>query len=136
VSQLEPYLVELGDREFRDAYVDEHVRSTLAYQLRYLRRKRGLSQKQLAVILARSESVVSRLENATHGKLSVQTLLDIARKLDIALIVRFASFPEFLLSYSDVSPEALAVDNYTESEEKTNINAHLAEAALATSIPN
>jgi len=108
-------LVELSDKEFRDAYVDEHVRATIAYQLRSIRRKRGWSQKKLAAILEKPQSVVSRLENVTYGKLSIQTLIGIAQKLDIALIVKFADYKEFLAAYADVSDTALAVEEYNQT---------------------
>jgi transcriptional regulator with XRE-family HTH domain len=104
----------MADKEFRDAYVDEHVRSTVAHQLRCLRRARGLTQRQLAKVLDKPPSVISRLENLSYGKLTVQTLLDIARRLDVALVIKFAGFQEFLNAYADLSPKSLTVPNYDE----------------------
>lgn len=108
----------LEDKDYRDSYVDSHVKSSVAYQLQCIRENLGLTQKDFALLVGKPQSVVSRLENTEYGKVTVQTLLDLAHRLDISLIVRFASFTEFLQSYSDVSPERLAVDDYTTSKTK------------------
>ena len=51
---------------------------------------------------------MARLERESYGKVNLQTLIDIATKLDIALIVRFVSFPTFLEWTNDYSGKALA----------------------------
>ena len=51
--------------------------------------------------------MVSRLENEDYGKVSLQTLIDIAERLDIALVVRFTDFPTFVRS-----TEVAAVANF------------------------
>jgi hypothetical protein len=40
--------------------------------------------------------------------LTLQTLLDIAENLDIALVVGFADFPTFLRTVAETSPDAMA----------------------------
>ncbi len=107
----------LRDKEYRDAYVDGHVKSYIPYQLRAIREKLGLTQKAFAERIGKPQSVVSRLENTEYGKVTVQTLLDIAHGLDIALVVKFASFPEFLATYDDLSAEAMAVEPYDSDAE-------------------
>jgi transcriptional regulator with XRE-family HTH domain len=136
-------LTALDSKEYRDAYVDEHVRTTVAYQLRSIRERLGLTQKQFANVLDRPASVISRLENTEYGKVTVQTLLDIARRLDVSLIVKFASFPEFLSAYGDISAEALAVDDYESTKEKESVvspignhvptSPHISYTAVSTS---
>lgn len=105
----------LKDKEYRDAYVQQHVRGAIAMQIRAIRKKLGLNQKKFASLIGTTQSVVSRLENTEYGKVTVQTLLDIAAALDIALNVRFCSYPDFLKSTADVSPDAMAVPNFDES---------------------
>ncbi|MEO8883058.1 MAG: hypothetical protein ABI377_06570, partial [Devosia sp.] len=58
---------------------------------------------------------ISRLESTEYGKASVQTLLDIASANDVALVVRFVSYPEFLAQTSDMSPQALQPETIHES---------------------
>ncbi len=105
-------LAALRDKEYRDAYVEGHVTSTIAYQLRAMRAQLGLTQKEFSKRIGKPQSVVSRLENTEYGKVTVQTLLDIARGLDVALVVKFASFPDFLASYSDLSAETMAAEPF------------------------
>ncbi len=108
----------LRDREYREAYVEGHVKSYIPYQLRAIREKLRLTQKAFAERIGKPQSVVSRLENTEYGKVTVQTLLDIARGLDIALVVKFASFPEFLAAYADLSAETMAVEAFSEKESR------------------
>lgn len=116
----------LREKEFRDAYVEGHVKSYVAYQLRAIRERLGLTQKALAARIGKPQSVVSRLENTEYGKVTVQTLLDIAHGLDVALVVKFASFPEFLATYDDLSASALAVEPY-QATERPDINKFLGD---------
>jgi transcriptional regulator with XRE-family HTH domain len=104
----------LKSKSYRDAYVAEHVRTGIAYQIRALRAQRGWSQKRLAEEMGKPQSVVSRLEDPDYGKVSIQTVLDGAAAFDVALLVQYISFPEFLRRTRDVSPEALRVDSFDE----------------------
>lgn len=106
----------LKSKSYRDAYVAEHVRTGIAYQIRALRRQRGWSQKRLAEEMGKPQSVVSRLEDPDYGKVSVQTVLDGAAAFDVALLIQYVSFPEFLRRTEHVSPEALQVDSFDERQ--------------------
>ena len=85
----------------------EHVQTGISYQSRTLRAQRGWAQKKLADVMGKPQSVVSRLENPDYGKLSVSTLLEFAAAFDVALLIQFVSFPEFLRRTRDVSPKHL-----------------------------
>lgn len=106
----------LKSKSYRDTYVAEHVRTGIAYQIRALRTQRGWSQKRLAEEMGKPQSVVSRLEDPDYGKVSVQTVLDGAAAFDVALLVQYVSFPEFLRRTRDVSPEALQADSFDERQ--------------------
>lgn len=98
IKELAP---QLNDKEFRDGYLDSHVKMFIAEQIKCLRGDK--SQKEFAKELGTTQSVISRLENPEYGKVTIQTLLEIASKLDIALLVRFAGYPEFMEVTSDFS---------------------------------
>jgi transcriptional regulator with XRE-family HTH domain len=108
---------ELRNKEFRQSYVAEILRRGLAYQIRAIREARGWSQAELGHQTQKPQSNVSRWEDPTYGKFSLQTLLEIAAALDVALIVRFAPFTELLEAVSDLSPHALAAPSYDEEVE-------------------
>ena len=79
---------------FRTTYMTHRTKGFLADQIRQLRGNR--SQRAFGELIGKPQSVVSRLENEEYGKLTLQTLLDIAEKLDIALEVRFVDYPTFI----------------------------------------
>lgn len=108
-------LKSFNKKEFRDSYVSGRIRTFIALQMRSLRENLGLSQKEYAEKIGKPQSVVSRIENTAYGGVSIQTLLDVCEPLDIALVVKFASFDEFLRQHSDVSPAALVVESYDET---------------------
>lgn len=117
IANLSKRLFEkLKSKSYREAYVAEHVRTGIAYQIRALRTQRGWSQKKLAEEMGKPQSVVSRLEDPDYGKVSVKTVLDGAAAFDVALLVQYVSFPEFLRRTRDVSPEALRVDSFDERQ--------------------
>ncbi len=104
----------LRRKAYRDEYVAEHVRVGVAMQIRTMREQRGTSQTELGRIMETSQSAVARAEDPDYGKLSIQTLLDVARAFDVALHVQFLSFPEFIWRTRDVSPKALEVKGFDE----------------------
>ena len=83
-----------SDAAFRASYLAHHLRAFLADQIRVLRGE--LSQREFRELIGKPQSVISRLEDEEYGKVTLQTLIDIATKLDIGLLVRFVDFPKFL----------------------------------------
>jgi transcriptional regulator with XRE-family HTH domain len=86
--------------------VAHHLKAFLADQIRGLRG--DMSQAEFGRLIGKPQSVVSRLEDEAYGKVTLQTLLDIAEKLDIALVVRFADHATFLDATRDFSDNAVA----------------------------
>ncbi len=86
----------LGRRAFRDAYVSEHIKSGVSFQIRANRTKRNLTQAQLGQLSNMKQGAICRLENPDHGLPNLQTLLRVASALDVALIVRFVAFSDLL----------------------------------------
>lgn len=74
-------------RNFRNAYTEELGRLQLAYQIRTLRQKKGLTQQKVAHAARMPQSVVARIESGSRG-FSIATLNKIARVFDreIALV--------------------------------------------------
>ena len=89
-------LVKFGSKKYRDGYLQSRVRGRIAYQIQALREKLGLTQQAFAELTGKKQSTISRLEDTEYGKVSVQTLLDIACATDVALVVKFSSYPDFL----------------------------------------
>lgn len=104
---------ELEDKEFRDAFVAEHVRTGVAYQIVALREQVGWSQAELGRRAGKLQNVISRLEDPEYGRPTIQTLLQLASAFDVALLVRFVPFSELVERTQDVSGPALQVPNFS-----------------------
>lgn len=111
-------LEKLQRKAYRTSYVAEHVRRGIAYQIRALRNQRGWNQGQFAKQLGKPQSVVSRLEDPSYGKVTVQTLLEVASVYDVALQIRFVPYSTFLQQSRNVSTEAMQALSFVEEKKE------------------
>lgn len=109
----------MRSKAYRDAYVASHTRQFLARQIRAFRGDR--SQVQFGDLIGKRQTVVSRLEDPNYGKWTLQTLFDVARKLDVAVLVRFVDFSTFVELTNDVSEKAARPQAYDESQIETAV---------------
>jgi hypothetical protein len=101
-----------GRKGYRDSYVSSHIRQFLARQMREFRS--GRSQTEFGMQIDKQQTVVSRLEDPSYGKWTLQTLFDVASKLNVAVIVRFVDFPTFLRFSKDMSLAAIRPAEYND----------------------
>lgn len=113
LSRTERLTEQFKKEKFRKHYFARQLKVFLAAQIRALRGDR--TQAQFGEIIGKPQSVVARLERESYGKVNLQTLIDIATKLDIALVIRFVTFPTFLEWTKDYSLGALAPQSYDEA---------------------
>ncbi len=119
----------LTSRKFRDAYVYEHVRNGIPFQIRTLRKDRNWSQLELAEAAKTSRTVITRIEDPNYGKLTLKTLLQIASAFNVALLIKFVPFSRLVREYEDVSWQALGVKSIADAEETANLQSWALEAA-------
>jgi hypothetical protein len=103
-----------NDKRYRDGYVASHTRGVLARQMRNFRG--NLSQAEFAAQIGKQKTVVSRLENPAYSGWSLRTMLEVARKENVAVLVRFVDFPTFLGFTDDMSDESLHPHAYDQPE--------------------
>jgi len=108
-------LQKLSNKRYRVAFVGARVRNWIAYQIRTIREQRGLSQVEFAKEIGKPQSVISRLEDPNYGKLSVQTLLEVAAAFNVALLVKFVDFASFLRATGDASESGMQVADFDEA---------------------
>jgi transcriptional regulator with XRE-family HTH domain len=111
-------LQKFSSKKYRDGYLQSRVRGYIAYQVQALREQLGLTQAGFANLTGKQQSTISRLEDTEYGRVSVQTLLDIACAANVALIVKFASYPDFLDQTRSMNPGTLQPDTIQESLRK------------------
>jgi transcriptional regulator with XRE-family HTH domain len=107
-------LAKLKRKAYRDAFVEEHVKTSLPFQIRALREQpdRQWSQAELGMRAGMRQNAISRLEDAESGTPSISTLLRLARAFDVALLVKFVPFSKLLTEFSDLSFEALSAPSF------------------------
>lgn len=114
VISEEKLIAKLENKAYREAYVCEHIKTSVPLQIRHLREQRKLTQAELAKQAKTTQTVISRLEDPNYGNLTLNSLLKIATGLDVALLVKFVSFTKLLSEFQDLSLKALSVKSFTE----------------------
>lgn len=107
----------------RSKLVESHLRKAIAFQLRALRDREQWSQQHLAEAAGMTQNAISRLESPSYGKHTITTLKRMAEVFDVALVVRFVPFSQFIdwisgtpFLDSGLSTTALAVQSYSMEE--------------------
>ena len=106
----------LDDKTYRHEYMVEGVKTWVARQVRALREQREWSQADTARETGKKQSAISRIEDPDYGKLSLQTLFDLASAFDLPLVVQFTEWKDWLERMDDVSVEALEQDGFSKDQ--------------------
>lgn len=80
---------DLKNPEFKKAFDEEEVYSSVAIQIAKLRQQKHLSQAGLAKKLHTTQQTISRLENINNNKYSLKTLIKIAQVFGGTLKIEF-----------------------------------------------
>jgi transcriptional regulator with XRE-family HTH domain len=80
------------DKEYRSAYAESFMNSSVAAQIKVLREQRELSQQELADLVGTKQAGISRLENVNYTSWKVETLTRLARAFDVRLKITFEEF--------------------------------------------
>jgi transcriptional regulator with XRE-family HTH domain len=83
------------DKEYRDGFVADALADGLAIQIYNMRTKNDWTQAELAEKVGTKQAAVCKWENGDSPR-SLTTLAKIASAFDVALIVKFVPFSEFL----------------------------------------
>lgn len=99
-----------------------------------------MTQAALARESGMTPNNLSRLESPDYGKQTISSLKRIAEALDVALVVRFVPFSQYINWLSSTQfldeglrPEALAVPSFADEEESDQFNASVRFLQVFTS---
>jgi transcriptional regulator with XRE-family HTH domain len=90
----------------------EGVKAWIARQVRTLREQRDWSQDDLGRATGKPQSAISRVEDPDYGKLTLQTLFDLAKAYDVPLLVQFVEWGDWLARMNDASTESLQKESF------------------------
>jgi transcriptional regulator with XRE-family HTH domain len=113
-NRREKIIKDLKDKEYRDAFVEEHINTGVPFQIRALREQKGRewSQKELGMRTRMAQETISRIEDPNYGKLTLKTLKRLASAFDVALMVRFISFSELVEWELHLTPQSLEATSF------------------------
>jgi transcriptional regulator with XRE-family HTH domain len=107
----------LEDPEYRHQFVEEGINVGIAFQIRALRTRQGLTQKRLADKLTTGQQpAVSSWENPNYGNYTLKTLKDLAKAFDVGLLVRFVPFSELVDRTARLTHDAIAPPSFGEEQ--------------------
>jgi transcriptional regulator with XRE-family HTH domain len=130
------------NKESRARLVASNLDKGIAFQIRATREKQTLTQAELAIAAGMGQNNISRLERSDYGKYTISSLKRIADALDVALVVRFVPFGQYIdwlsaTPYLDegLRPEALAVPSFEDEEKSGKHEAQIRYFALHLTLP-
>ena len=130
-------------KEYREGFVASQVDVSIPFQIRALRKKRGMEQKELGVLTGMAQPRISAIESPGYSSFTIDTLKRVAAAFDVALIVRFGSFSELAKQSNDFSPDDFNVPGFDEDlaamtthEDQTSTKAYAALKAIVTTVPD
>jgi len=103
MSERDELEQDFKNADYKYAYVEDHVDCEIAIQIRSLRKKAGLTQKQLAEIVGTKQPGIDRVEDVNYRGWKLETLKKYARALNTHLVVKFVSEEEILDEISGVT---------------------------------
>ena len=101
-----------SSREYREAFVASFLKRYIPFQIRTIRKKRGMSQPALALEAKITQGVISRAEDPDYGNLTFNTVLRIAAGFDLAFVGKFVRFSEFQKIIDEMSEDALDLPGF------------------------
>jgi transcriptional regulator with XRE-family HTH domain len=118
-------------KRYREAFVAQHAKQEIGFQIRALLKQYDLTQAALAKRAGLTQGVVSRAADPSYGKLSIKTLLRIAAGFDVAFVGRFVPFSELPKWFDRIYSEPFNVASFEREDAAFELTNSQNEAGAA-----
>ncbi|HMM92631.1 helix-turn-helix transcriptional regulator [Bradyrhizobium sp.] len=94
----EQFVRQLSDKEVRSEFAADQMRARIALLIRSLREQpdRNWTQAELGEKAGKPQNVISRFEDPNYGKMSLQSLFDIAAAFDLPVWIDLPEWEDWL----------------------------------------
>jgi transcriptional regulator with XRE-family HTH domain len=102
------FIRQLSEKEVRDEFVADQIRTRIALLIRALReqKERSWTQSELGKRAGKPQNVISRYEDPDYGKMSLQTLFDLASAFDLPVWVDIPEWGDWFEKIKDAPSSA------------------------------
>jgi len=122
----------LSNYEVRHLYLDSSIRHLLAMQLRSMREAMEWLQSDVGKRAEMKQSAIARLEDPRYSSMTLSTLKRLAKVFDVALIVRFAPFSEFISWVTSVNEPSLSPPSFSEEDKQSQFKSPIPATSDST----
>jgi|GraSoi2013_100cm_1033763.scaffolds.fasta_scaffold34308_2 transcriptional regulator with XRE-family HTH domain len=104
----EEFVRQLSDKEVRREFVADQIRARIALLIRSLREQpdRDWTQAELGERAGKPQNVISRFEDPNYGKMSLQSLFDLAAAFDLPVWIDMPEWKDWFELINDVPNRA------------------------------
>lgn len=100
----EQFVGQLSDKAVRNEFVADQIRARIALLIRSLREQpeRNWTQAELGERAGKLQNVISRFEDPNYGKMSLQSLFDLAAAFDLPVWIDMPEWKDWFSLIGDV----------------------------------
>src|SRR6266404_2894195 len=100
----EQFIRQLADKRIRSEFAADQIRARIALLVRSLREQpdRNWTQAELGERAGKPQNVISRFEDPDYGKMSLQSLFDLAAAFDLPVWIDMPEWKDWFTFISDV----------------------------------
>jgi len=111
-SEKSQFIENLEDWKYREAYIRASINVNLPSQIRALRLKQEMTQKEFAAVADMKQPRISAMEKPGATKFNIETLIRVAAAFKVGLIVKFVPVSEMLAWENGFSQDSFNVPTF------------------------